>query len=358
MARSLPEPDFEVRRLMRCIVTGGSGFVGIALCRQLVADGHDVVIYDLGDPVAPEIAASIEFVRGDVRDREALTQASRGCDTFFHLAAMVPLTRAGKAFDEVNVGGVDNAVSACLANEVEHLVHLSSSAVYGIPKQVPVREVDPREPFGLYGNAKLEGERRAMAAREKGLPVAVIRPRTVIGPGRLGIFDLLFDWIRVGAPMFMLGSGRAPFQLVSNRDICSAMIAAASVRANGDYNCGADRYTCLREDLETLAERVGSPSRMFSVPALLARPALRTLDLLRLSPLVDWHYRTIDKAFYFDNEAPKRELPWAPVDSNVEMLEEAYAWFLENREGEGGDQHSAHRTHLSRGLLKILARGD
>jgi len=197
-----------------------------------------------------------------------------------------------------------------------------------------------------------------MAAREKGLAVSVIRPRTIIGPGRLGIFDLLFDWISAGAPMFMLGSGRAPFQLVSNRDICDSMIAAAEVRANGDYNIGADRYQCLRDDLNELAASVGSRSRMLSIPAMLARPALRTLDFLRLSPLVDWHYRTIDKAFYFDNAKPKRELPWTPVDSNVEMLSEAYSWFLENRGGDGGDSHSAHRSHLSRGLLKILSKSD
>jgi nucleoside-diphosphate-sugar epimerase len=342
--------------LKSCIVTGGSGFVGIELVRQLLEQGCRVKIYDLNRPSAPELEDRIEFIRGDVRDRDLMRRASEGVDSFFHIAAVVPLTRAGKDFDAINVGGVENAVAACAENGVEHLMHLSSSAIYGVPSQLPVRENTPPTPFGLYGPAKLRGERVAISAREQGLRVAVVRPRTVIGPGRLGIFDLLFEWIRQGSPMFLLGTCDRPFQLVSNRDLSAAMMASSRVRADGEYNVGADRYTSLRQDLNELAQRLGSESRVVSLPAGLARPALQVLDALRLSPLVDWHYKTIDKEFWFDNARPKSELDWQPRDSNLEMLRDAYQWHLDNHDHLDSEGRSAHRSPLARGLLGLASR--
>ncbi|MEM7202391.1 MAG: NAD(P)-dependent oxidoreductase [Planctomycetota bacterium] len=341
--------------MQHCLITGGSGFVGIELARQLVAAGSRVTIYDLHPPAAPDIEAQLTYVQGDVRDRQKLTDASAGVEVFFHLAAAVPLTRAGKAFDEINVGGVENAVAACRAHGVGQLVHLSSSAIYGVPTGCPVREDTPPQPFGLYGPAKLRGERVAIAARSPDLAVAVIRPRTVIGPGRLGIFDLLFDWIRKDAPIYLLGACDQPFQLVSNRDMAAAMAATAAARASGEYNVGADEYTSLRTDLEALADSVGSRSRVVGVPAWLARPTLRALDALRLSPLVDWHYRTIDKEFWFDNQRPKAELDWRPQDSNLTMLRDAYEWHVAHHATLARSGRSAHRSPLTRGLLGVLS---
>ena len=346
----------EEAALERCIVTGGSGFVGNGLVRRLLAAGHSVTIFDLVEPADPDLEGAVDFVGGDVRDRDALCRAARGAQLFFHVAAMVPLTRAGAGFREVNVGGVENAVEAALRGGAEHFVHLSSSAIYGIPRRFPIGEDMPPKPLGRYGHAKLEGERVAQRARERGLRVAVIRPRTVIGPGRLGIFDLLFEWIRNGSPIFMLGRLDKPFQLLSNRDMAEVIWLASRARADGEYNVGAERYGTLREDLHALAERAGSPSRVVGVPAWLARPALQTLDWLRLSPLVDWHYKTIDKEFWFDNERPKRELGWRPRDSNVEMLWDAYRWYVENTGAAGRAARSPHRSPLARGLLRLLAR--
>lgn len=342
--------------MTRCLVTGGSGFVGIGLVRHLLDEGNDVVVFDRVDPAAPDIAGHVQFERGDVRDAGALVAAARGSERFFHIAAVVPLTRAGREFWEINVGGTENAVAAALAAGVEHFVHLSSSAIYGVPHALPLREDAPAAPFGQYGHSKWAGEEVVRAARERGLASAVLRPRTVIGPGRLGIFDLLFEWIDRGGPIFMLGAGDKPFQLLSNRDLADAMWRASQARAVGEYNVGADRYATLREDLHALAEAVSSPSRMRSVPAWLARPVLRTLDALRLSPMVDWHYETIDKEFWYDNERPRAELGWNPRDSNVEMLTEAYRWFQQHRAAiEAGDR-SVHRSPLSRGLLRLLSR--
>lgn len=343
---------------MRAIVTGGSGFVGTELVRRLRAERAEVVVYDLQAPDDAELARDVEFVRGDVRELDALREAARGCDSFFHLAAVVPLTRAGEAFHEVNVGGTENAVAAARACGAAHFVHLSSSAIFGIPDLLPITEETLPRPLGAYGIAKLEGERVAQRARQEGLCVAVIRPRTVIGPGRLGIFDLLFDWIRHGSPIFLLGACDRPFQLLSNADMAQAMLLASRKRADADFNVGTDRFGSLRDDLEELARRVGSPSRVTSVPAWLGRPGLRLLDALRLSPLVDWHYRTIDKEFWFDISRAREQLGFRPRDSNVEMLEQAYAWYAAERDRLEQSGRSVHRSPLQRGLLRLLSKGS
>jgi len=347
----------EAPPVRKCIVTGGSGFVGIALVRRLLAEGCAVTVYDLGDPNAPDIKNDIVFVRGDVRDRDGLRTAARAADAFFHIAAMVPLTRAGKGFWEVNVGGVENAVDAALSAGVGHFVHLSSSAIYGIPATLPVTESTAPTPLGEYGRSKLAGERAAQKARDRGLKVAVIRPRTVVGPGRLGIFDLLFEWIRGGRPIFMLGSGNKPFQLLSNRDLAEAMLLANRTQADGEFNVGTDRFTTLRQDLNHLAEAVASRSRMVSIPSWLARPGLQALDWLRLSPLVDWHYKTIDKEFWFDIQRAQQILGWQPRDSNFEMLSQAFQWYVENRSAGELSQGSTHRAPISRGLFRVLSKG-
>jgi nucleoside-diphosphate-sugar epimerase len=330
--------------------------VGIALVRRLLAAGNQVVIYDVREPEAPELEGDVEFVRGDVRDAASLRLAARGIDRFFHLAALVPLTRAGRAFWEVNVRGTENAIDAACAVSAQHFVHLSSCAIYGVPRQLPVREDTPPSPLGKYAASKLAGERVALGARRRGLRVAVVRPRTVIGPGRLGILDLLFDWIRRGRPILLPGSGRALFQLVSNRDLAEAMVLASAAKADGEFNVGADRFATLREDLDEVARRVGSSSRVVGVPAGLARAGLQLLDWLRLSPLVDWHYKIIDKEFWFDNERPRNELGWRPIDSNVEMLCQAYEWYRGHFAGLGPGSRSTHRSPIPRGLLRLVSK--
>jgi len=331
--------------------------VGLTLVRRLLDEGHEVCIYDLNDPDAPDLAGNVRIIRGDLRDRERLRTAIRGCDAVFHIAAMVPLTRAGRGFWEVNVEGTANAVEAALDYHVSHFVHLSSSAIYGVPDKLPIREDDPPRPLGVYGRSKLAGERIVQEARSRGLRAAVIRPRTIVGPGRLGIFDMLFEWIQSGRPIFILGAGNVPFQLLSNRDMAEAMVLANRLGADGEFNVGSDRYRTMREDLNEVAERAGSGSRVIGVPGWLARPGLTALDRLRLSPLVDWHYKTIDKEYWFDNERPRSVLGYRPLDSNVDMLYEAYQWYASQSPERRAVAHSAHRSRVTRGIFRLISSG-
>ena len=335
------------------LVLGGSGFVGIELVRHLLDAGRKVRVFDKTPIGDGELEGKVEFVQGDVRDADAVTRAVRGTSRIYHLAAMVPLTRAGKGFHDVNVGGTENVINATIAATTEHVVHLSSSAVYGIPAEIPITEQTPLDPLGEYGRSKYHGEIVVRRAVDGGLAAAVIRPRTIVGLGRLGIFQLLFDMIANQRPITLLGSGRYDFQLVSNRDLARAMICASDQKAIGIYNVGTGKFNTMRDDLNELARTVGSESRVRGVPAWFARPMLRLLDRVRLSPFVDWHYDTIDKPYWFDCSRIKNELGWTAEDSNVDMLVNSYHWYVVNGVSTGAGL-SIHRSGVSRGLIRMF----
>jgi nucleoside-diphosphate-sugar epimerase len=335
------------------LVVGGSGFVGVELVRHLVKAGRIVRVFDKNPIGDSEIERNIQFVKGDVRNLDAVRDVVKGTSKVYHLAAMVPLTRAGEIFNQVNAGGTKNVIIASVEAKIQHLVHLSSSAVYGIPSEIPITERSSVDPLGAYGRSKLEGEIIVRRYIEKGLSAAIVRPRTIIGLGRLGIFQILFDMIANERPITILGSGEHDFQLVSNRDLSRALICVSDQKANGIFNVGTGSFTTLKNDLNELAKTVNSASRVKGVPAWFARPMLKFLDAARLSPFVDWHYDTIDKPYWFDCSKIEKELGWIAADSNVDMLVNSYKWYLKNGVSEKNEL-STHRSGVSQGLIRIF----
>jgi len=335
------------------LVTGGAGFLGHQTARALHARGERVRVLDILE--APDLPAGIEFVRADIRDRRLVLAATEGVDVVHHNAAMVPLTKAGADFWSVNVEGTQNALEAARAVGVKLFIHVSTSAVFGLPERCPITDETPLRPLEAYGRAKLAGEERVAQAAREGLACAVVRPRTLIGLGRLGIFHLLYEWIREGGKVYVIGQGNERFQFLHVDDIVDFMLRLAEVRKPGVYNLGAERFGTLREDLTALIRHAGTAARVVGTPAALAIGTLRTLDWLRLSPLAPWHYLTYHKAFYFDISRPMRELGWRPRYGNQEMLIQSYEWFLANRDRRAADDgRSAHRKTVREGLLWIL----
>jgi nucleoside-diphosphate-sugar epimerase len=339
---------------MRHLVTGGSGFLGNLIARRLLARGETVRVLDVWrDPTAP---AAIEYVRCDIRDRAGVAAAMRGIDVVHHNVALVPLTRSGPRFWDVNVEGSRIAAEEATKGGIQAFVHMSSSALYGAPDECPVTERTPLRPVEIYGRAKLAGEQavREVCTRAE-LPLVVIRPRTLLGEGRLGIFQILFEWIRTGTDVYVIGRGDGPFQFLHAHDLMDFYLLALDAGRPGTYNVGTDRYGTLREALEHLIDHAGSRSRVRSLPVWPAIQALRTLDALRLSPLAPWHYLTYHKPFCFD-VAPLLDMGWKPRYSNDEMFRESYDWFSRHPEGESVETGSPHRRAVRQGLLWLLRR--
>ena len=202
------------------VVTGGSGYFGSLLATQLRERGDTVRVFDILD--ADDRPDDVEFVQGDIRDRKAVDQAMAGADVVHHNVAMVPLAKDREAFWSVNSGGTLNLLEAARDAGVGKVVYTSSSAVFGVPRELPVDEFVTPQPAEAYGRAKLAGEEMCWRFADKGLDVSIIRPRTIMGHGRLGIMQMLFDWIRQGRNVPVLDGGHNTYQFVHADDLAAA----------------------------------------------------------------------------------------------------------------------------------------
>lgn len=340
---------------MKHLITGGSGFLGNLIARRLHQRGERVRVLDVWEDRSRP--AEIEFVRCDIRDVTGVARAMQGIDVVHHNVALVPLTKAGAEFRAVNVDGSRIAAEQAVKAGVKSFIHMSSSAIFGAPKSCPVTNDSPMTPVEIYGRAKLEGE---LAVRDLcnrgGLPLIVIRPRTILGEGRLGIFQILFQWIAENRKIYVIGDGHQPFQFVHAHDLMDAYLLAMDAGRPGVYNVGTNRFGTLREALEHVITHAHSTSRVASLPAGLTINTLRVLDWLRLSPLAPWHYLTYHKAFHFDVQ-PLLDLGWKPRYSNDEMFRESWDWFVQHKDRLAAEAAaSPHRSVVKQRLLGLLKK--
>jgi nucleoside-diphosphate-sugar epimerase len=343
---------------MRWAITGGAGFLGLHLARRLLADGHDVRTLDLAPLDEPDLERSVEELRGDVRDPVDAARLVKEADVIVHAAAALPIQASRESIRSVNVAGTAVVLAAALEAGVRRAVLISSTAVYGVPKHHPIDETSPLVGVGHYGESKIDAEEVARDVGRRGLEVVILRPKTFIGPERLGVFEILFDWIREGRRIPILGDGSNRYQLLAVEDLVEATVAAASADVAGEtFNVGATEFGTVRSDLEALIEHAGSGSRLRPVPVRPAEVSLRALELLRLSPLAEWHYRTAHRDSYVDVSRAQRLLGYSPRLSNAQALCETYDWYLEHREQmrSAGVTHRVPWDQRALGLLKRLS---
>lgn len=335
------------------LVTGGSGFLGNLIARRLHAAGQPVRILDLwDDPTRPD---GIDFVPADIRDRSSVAAAMRGVSVVHHNVALVPLTKAENDYRSVNIEGSRIAAEEAVRAGVESFIHMSSSAIYGAPV-CPVTEETPTGPLEPYGRAKLEGEQAVLDAASGSMRVVAVRPRTILGSGRLGIYQILFEWIRQGRRIPIIGDGSNPLQFVHAHDLMDAYLLLLEKGWSGPANIGTDRFGTLQEDLEALIAAAGTASRIVHLPSGPTIASLRALDRARLSPLAAWHYLTYDKPFHFD-VTPLLSEGWRPKYSNAEMLIEAYEEYVAGRVGASTiGAPSPHRRPVREGVIGLVRR--
>ncbi len=334
------------------LVTGGSGYFGTVLAEQALARGDAVRIFDVNPP-GPTLAGA-DFVAGDVRDRAAVRGACEGVNVVFHNVAQVPLAKDRALFDEVNVGGTANVLVAARDARVAKVVHTSSSAVFGIPERNPVNEDAPCRPLEAYGRAKLRAELVCHDAIASGLDVTIVRPRTVLGHGRLGVMALLFEFVADGAPVFVLGGGNNRYQLVHAADLADACLRAGDRAAPSVYNIGAREFGTMRETLQALVDHAQTGSRLRSLPVAPARVAMRSLASLGLAPFAPYHWLLYSESLYFDSTLARTDLGWEPQHSNPSMVIESYEWFLAHRRESDDAARSHHQSPVRPGLLRAL----
>lgn len=308
------------------LITGGLGFYGRFHAERLAGLGRSTVLVDIAtDPSFRPPGARV--VQADVRDREAMTSLLRetGPEAVIHAAAQLPLADE-EEIRSTTVGGTRVTLEAARRAGTKRFVFLSSTAVYPPGNGVDRREDAPVTGMGTYGAAKVEAERLCAAARGQGMLVTVVRPKSFIGPGRMGIFQLLFEWIEEGRRVPMIGDGSNRYQLLDVEDLAMAIeqiLESPSSLVDNTFNVGALDFGTVREDLENLCARAATGARPIGTPLRLITTGLALLHRLRLAPIYPWVYRTAGH----DSIVPVvrlLELGWKPRHSNVEALVRAY----------------------------------
>jgi len=337
------------------LVTGGSGYFGSLLVRRLVAAGHRVRVLDIHD--ADDLPDGVDFVRGDIRDATTVDRAVDGCDIVFNSVAQVPLARDQTLLRTVNADGTAVLLDAASRHQVSKVVHISSSAVFGVPAANPVLPSTIPSPAEAYGHAKLAAEWVCLEAVAKGLDVTIVRPRTILGHGRLGIFGILFDWIADGADVIVLGTGDNRYQFVHADDLADACLRAAAREGPAVYNIGAREFGTMRESLQSLCAHAGTGSRVRSVPVGPAALLMKAATAAHLAPFAPYHWLMYSKSLWFDIDHVRDALGWQPKWSNEEMLVDSYDWFVANRADTERPGRSLHRTTAKQGALRLLKAG-
>lgn len=342
---------------MKFLITGGSGFLGINLTRYLLNKGHEVICYDIADFDYPE-RDRITFIQADIRDRAALDRAMPGVNIVVHTAAALPLYSKEDIYT-TDVIGTRNVVDAAYQAGVERLIHISSTAVYGIPDHHPLYEDDKLQGVGPYGEAKIEAERVCLEYREKGMCIPIIRPKSFIGPERLGVFALLYDWARDGRGFPVLGNGKNRYQYLDVEDLCDAIYLCCTLpceKTNDTFNIGAKEFGTVAEDFQAVLDYAGHGKKVKPFPAEPMIWALRILEAFKLSPLYKWVYETVSKDSFVSIEKAERVLGFKPKYSNKDALLRNYQWYLDNYEKFANKSGVSHRVPWKQGALGIIKR--
>jgi nucleoside-diphosphate-sugar epimerase len=339
---------------VKILITGGAGFLGINLARHLLASGQSVVSYDLADFDYPE-RDRVACVRGDIRDRAGLDRALAGVEQVVHTAAALPLYSKEDIYT-TDVVGTRNVLEASLAASVKRVIHISSTAVYGIPDHHPLLEDDPVHGVGPYGEAKIEAERLCVEMRARGLCVPILRPKSFIGPERLGVFALLYDWASSGHGFPVLGDGNNLYQYLDVEDLCDAIWLCCTLdekTVNDTFNVGAKIYGTMGADFQAVLDHAGFGRRIRTFPAAPMIWVLRALEAMKLSPLYKWVYETMSKESFVSIEKAERVLGFAPKYSNKEALIRNYEWYLAHKDSFANASGVTHRVPWKQGALGL-----
>jgi len=238
---------------LRVLVTGGAGFIGSHLVRELVFRGYEVRVLDNLSRGSlqniRDILSSVELVVRDIRDYEAVEKAVSGMDAVVHLAALTDVEeslREPNLYAEVNVVGTLNLARA--SRKVDSFIYASSSAVYGDPVKIPIPEDHPLRPKSPYGASKASGELYLMSySKIYGFRPVILRIFNVYGPRQSTSYSgVIIEFIRRalrGEPLVIYGTGEQTRDFIYVSDVVQAIVCALKSRTSGVFNIGSGEAT-------------------------------------------------------------------------------------------------------------------
>ena len=342
---------------MKVLITGGAGFLGLHTTNEYAKHNHEITLVDIAAYDKSEYQGeNIRFIQDDVRNRKLIEELAEENDIIIHCAAALPLWKPEEIFS-TNVNGTRTVLESAFKQGKKRTIFISSTAVYGIPEKHPIYENDPLVGVGPYGESKIQAEKVCNEFRDKGLCVPIIRPKTFIGPERLGVFQILFDWIESGKRIPIIGNGKNRYQLLDVRDLVSAIMLCATgpeVRVNDTFSIGAVEFNTVQEDLGALCEFANTGARIMKTNAGMVKFFLKIFEKMKISPLYEWVYGTADKDSFVSCEKLMKQLEWEPKWSTSETLIDTYKWYLEHKDEIPQGTGVTHRVAWKQGILAFF----
>ena len=336
---------------MNCLITGGSGYLGSSLIKFILPKVSSVTNFDIIKP--KNIQKEVKFIKGDICNQESIIEASKNIDVIYHNIAKVPITKNKNLFTEVNEKGTKNLLEAAKINGVRKVIYISSSAVYGIPEKVPILENDQRTPVETYGVSKKKAEDICYHYIENhGLDISIIRPRTILGENRLGIFSILFEWINKGKDIPVLNNGENFYQFVHIEDLNQATYKCSLIKGSDTFNIGAEKFGSMYNTISSVINHASSKSQIKNVDNNFFLKIAYFLSRINLIPLQEYHFKVYGKSVYFDISKAKSVLNWKPKYSNAESIIKSYDNYLKIKKEMNSNSFSPHNSILKKGMLK------
>jgi nucleoside-diphosphate-sugar epimerase len=317
-------------------LTGATGYTGGRLLARLRADGHQMAALARAGARAPAPADGVRWVEGDLRDAEALRRLVEGADAVVHVAAVYRTAgHPDTYYRDVNVGGTERLLDAAARAGVRRFVHTSTVGVHGDVKEPPADETAPIAPGDIYQQTKAEAEAIAFDYhRRRGLPVAVVRPAAIYGPGETRLLKL-FRAIARGR-YAIVGSGRAFYHPVFIEDLLDGYeLALETPQAVGEaFIIAGPRYVSQAELAALVARHTGGrvfPVRIPATPLQLLGDLCEALCVpFAVEPPL--HRRRVDfwtKSRAFSIGKARRILGYAPRVDVDEGIARTAGWYRE-----------------------------
>lgn len=326
---------------MKVLVTGATGFTGGHLARKLLKDSaNEVRVLVRNEKKARELKKlGAEIIVGDITDRDIVFKAVKGMDKVFHVAAAFrEASMNDKYYWDINYNGSKYIFDACLEYKVKRLVHTSTIGLVSSVKNPPSNEEEAYSPGDVYQNSKCEAEKEALRyASEKGLPVSIVRPAAIYGPGDMRLLKM-FKMIAKKRWIF-IGNGKAYFHMVYIDDLVDGfLLCSEKEEAIGQvFIFGGEIYTSLNELAAMIASEFNVKAPTIHVPykpvellAVLVEKLWKLFKIKKQPPIYKRRVAFFKKSRAFSIEKARKLLGYAPKIDLKTGIHLTAEWYIQN----------------------------
>ena len=319
------------------MVTGGSGFIGSALVRKLVCEGHDVRVLSRSSTTLERLTdLKIKVHRGDLTVAESLKGVAKGVEVVYHLAGVLGETcRDEGYYKRLHVEGTENLLRECANHGIKKFIHCSTTGVLGPMDDGIGDESDVYNPSNVYESTKAEGEKLVLKfGQEQSFPVTVLRPGMVYGPGDMHHLGLY--WTIKKGYFFLINSGKSYLDPVFVEDVvCALMTAAEKPHTSGEiYIIVGPRPVTVCELAQTIAGALGRSASFPNIPKGIAMALARILSytsrLIHFEPpLTASRVKLLTESRVCSIEKAREQLSYEPIGLK-EGITQTVSWYKEN----------------------------